>query len=306
MLGVLLLPAAGGALTKKERTAAAESAVALMTEGRYEDAALSWEKALTDKASGKELSQGLPLLGICYERLGVYPKAITAYQRALRRDEKNINRLLDMARVYALVELDREAIELYKHILARDKHKHDARFALARLYVKTGRWDDARREAETYAAWEPRDLAIQRLLAEVDEAEGALASAGNRREQILAREPSPEGYFELGRLWFRAGRWDASGDAFSKAEQMGLRTGAVFLHKGVIRWLKHDSSGANKLWHKALERYPGMGAAHFFLAAAAKEGGKRSESEVQSRRAKAGAQSALLKQLADDLLENNR
>ena len=285
------------ALSKKERAAGSEEARTLMASKRYEEAAKRWEDVLSPGASDKLLRRDLPPLGRCYEETQNYQKALTAYQRALRFDEDDVDRLLDLARVYVRVDLDREAIELYKRVLKLDKDRHDARLALARLYLKTGQWDDARREGELYAHWEPRDIGVLRLLAEVDEAHGDLPSAALRREGILARDPSPEGYFDLGRLWVRAGRWDSADAAFNRAEELGMRTGSLYLYLGVVRWQKGDGPGARVLWRKALDRYPGMGAAHFFLALAAFDSGDKKEAASQAARAPAGAQSDFLKEL---------
>jgi tetratricopeptide (TPR) repeat protein len=271
-----------------------------MAAGKYDEAALRWEEALGAGASNRELRRGLPSLGRCYEQARNYQKALTAYQQALRFNEKDVDRLLDLARVYQRVELDSEAVELYKRVLSLDKDRHDARLALARLYLKTGRWSDARREGELYAKWEPRDLSGQLLLAQVDEAEGDPVSGAKRREQVLAREPSPDGYYDLGRLWARAGRWDEAEAAFGRAEDLGLRTGAVYLHRGAARWLKGDLPGARAFWKKALDQNSGTGAAHFFLALDAREAGNASETAAELRRAAAAAQSDFLKSLIKD------
>ena len=53
---------------------------------------------------------------------------------------------------------------------------------------------------------------------------GDLSAAGRRRwEVISSREPTPKGYFDLGRLWVRAGQWDQADAAFNKAEDLGFR-----------------------------------------------------------------------------------
>ncbi len=287
-------------LSKKERAAGADEARALMASKRYEEAAKRWEDVLSYGASNKLLRRGLPQMGRCYEETQNYQKALTAYQNALRFDEDDVDRLLDLARVYVRVDLDREAIELYKRVLKLDKDRHDARLALARLFLKTGQWDDARREGELYAQWEPRDFTVARLLAEVDEAGGKLPSAAGRREGILSKDPSPDGYYDLGRLWVRAGNWDSAEAAFGRAEDLGMRTGSLYLYRGVIRWLKGDAPGARVLWGKALDRYPGMGAAHFFLAVAALESGDRKQAVSQAAQAATGAQSDFLKELLAD------
>jgi tetratricopeptide (TPR) repeat protein len=281
--------------------APSDDARTLMAAGKFDEAALKWEEALGSGASKRELRRGLPSLGRCYEQARNFPKALTAYQQALRFNEKDVDRLLDLARVYALVDLNAEAVELYKRVLVLDKDRHDARLALARLYVKTGRWSDARREGELYAKWEPRDPSVQSLLADVDEAEGDLLSGARRREQVLAREPSPDGYYNLGRLWARAGRWDEADAAFGRAEALGLRTGAVFLHRGAARWLKGDLPGARVFWRKAVDLDSGAGAAHFFLALAAREAGNASEVAAELRQASSGAKSDFLKELIKNI-----
>lgn len=292
--------------SSKDRPAPADEARVLMAAGKYDEAALKWEEALGAGASNRELRRGLPSLGHCYEQERNYQKALTVYQRALRFDEKDVDRLLDLARVYQRVELDAEAVELYKRVLALDKDRHDARLALAQLYLKTGRWSDARREGELYAKWEPRDLSVQRLLAEVDEAEGDPVSGARRRERILAREPSPDGFYDLGRLWARAGRWDEADAAFARAEELGLRTGAVYLHRGAARWLKGDLAGARAFWKKALDLNSGTGAAHFFLALADREAGNAVETAAELRQASAAAQSDFLKGLIKDFPPANK
>jgi hypothetical protein len=57
------------------------------------------------------------------------------------------------------------------------------------------------------------------------------------------------------------------------------------------------------LWKKALERSPGMGAAHFFLALAEKDAGRPASVRSEAALAQAGAQTELLKSLAGDLLK---
>jgi tetratricopeptide (TPR) repeat protein len=297
---VLLLAAGtawGAAPTKKDRADAALQARAFMEQKRFEDAASAWEKSLPSGAPKGELASGLPLAGRCYEALGNYQKAITAYQRALQLDEKNADRLLDLARVYVYTDLNREAIELYKSVLKKTKNRPDVTLALAQLYMKTGQIADALVEAQSYARWEPRDPAGQRLLAELDEARGDLPAAAQRRETLAAQDPSPAVYFDLGRLWARAGQWEMADAAFAKAEDLGMRTGTVYVNRGVVAWLKGDAAQARVFWNKALDRHPGLGTAHFFLALLEKEAGRNDLAREQARKARAGAQSEWLKDL---------
>ncbi len=292
------------AASSKERAAAAGKARELMAAKRYEEAASSWDEALSPEASDRELREGLPLQGRCFEALENYQKALTAYQRALQFDEKDVDRVLDLARVYVRVDLDREAIALYKRVLVLDKNRHDASLALARLYLATGQWDEARREDQQYVDWEPRDATGQRLMAQIDEGSGDLLSAGRRWDVLVSRDPTPKGYYDLGRLWVRAGRWEEADAAFSKAEDLGFRTESLFLYRGVIRWLEGDAAQAQVLWRKALERRPDMGAAHFFLAMTEKEAGHAQAAKAEAAKAAAGAQSDMLKALVKNLTED--
>jgi tetratricopeptide (TPR) repeat protein len=300
---VFLGAAVSGAADRQQAAAMARN---LMKLQRHEEAAAAWETALAPGASNKELKEGLPLAGRCYEETKNYQKAITAYQRALQFDEKDVDRVLDLARVYVLTDLDREALSLYRHVLVLDKDRHDAVLALARLYLKTGQWEEARRAGAQYVGWEPRDPAGQRLMAQIEEGSGDLAAAGRRWDVIASQDPTPKGYFDLGRLWVRAGRWEQADAAFAKAEDLGFRTGALYLYRGVIRWLQNDPGQARALWKKALERYPGMGAAHFFLALAEREGGRVDASKAEAAKASAGAQGDVLKALVKDIGANDK
>jgi tetratricopeptide (TPR) repeat protein len=276
----------------------AARARALAASGRPAEAAEQWEKTLGPGASDKALREGLTPLGRAHEAAGNYQKALTAYQRALQLDEKNPDRYLDLARVYARVDLDEEAISLYRHVRKLAPGRRDVAFVLARLYLKAGRLDDARREAAQHVAWEPRDPAGQELLADLDEAEGDLKAAAARRQGLTARAPSPEAYFDLGRLWMRAGDWLQADAAFEQAENLGLRTGVLYLHRGVAAWLRKDPAAAESLWKKALERHPGLGAAHFFLGRLALEKGDAAGAARRMRLAREGAQGDFLKDLA--------
>lgn len=299
-LPLLLAPALAAAAPDKSAVAA--RAGEYMTTGRYAEAAAAWEKFLAPGAAKADLKEYLPSLGRCYEETGNFQKALTAYQRALQLDEKNPARVLDLARVYTRVDLDEEALSLYQHARKLSPGQRDVTLALARLYLKTGRHADARREGEQYAQWEPRDQAGQALLADLDEADGDLASAARRREALVSQNPSPEGYFAVGRLWVRAGQWALADNSFQQAENLGFRTGALYLHRGVTAWIRGDAAGASAFWKKALERHPGLGAAHFFLALLEEGKGRGPDVARQARLALDGAQGALLKDLAGDML----
>lgn len=297
----LLLFFAPLAAAAPDRSAAPAKAGEYMTTGRYAEAAAVWERFLGPSAAKAELKEYLPFLGRCYEETANFQKALTAYQRALQLDEKNPARVLDLARVYTRVDLDREAIELYKHARRLSPGQRDVTLALARLYLKTGQHADARREGEQYVQWEPRDPAGQTLLADLDEAAGQLASAARRRETLVAQNPSPEGFFNVGRLWIRAGQWDMADNAFQQAENLGVRTGALYLHRGVVAWIRGDAASASAFWKKALDRHPGLGAAHFFLAILEEEKGRGAEAGREARLASDGAMGKFLKELAGDL-----
>lgn len=269
LVGALVLPLAAEGPSRKERLRWAAEAQVLFAQKNYAEA-VSWlEKAADHGASEKDLAEWWPVLGRCYESLGNYQKALMAYQQAHQLKPNSVDRQLDLARVYAQVDLNDKAVELYEDVLKHDRHRRDVMRALLDIYVRASRWEEAQELGGRYLALEPQDTAAQVSVARAEEALGDTAGAARRLEGVLAVRPTGEGYFQAGQLWARQDQFDLAERDFEKAAEMKFSAPAFLLERGLLAWRRGDRAAAEKQWKAALAAEPGMPAARFLLALSA-------------------------------------
>jgi len=111
--------------SRRERIRYAAKAEDLYDRQKYEEAMPWLEKALSPGVARRDAKHWWPLLGRCHEVSRNFQKALTAYQKAHQLQRKNVDRKLDLARVYARVDLNDQAIEFYTEILDRDPQRRD-------------------------------------------------------------------------------------------------------------------------------------------------------------------------------------
>jgi tetratricopeptide (TPR) repeat protein len=254
-----------GNRNQKERQAMALDGESRFQKQEYALAVPALEKAVEPGASRRDLLRWLPILGACHEALGHYQKALAVYQEADHLAPGDTGRRLDLARVYARVDLDDRARELYEDVLRRRPAQGDVLFALGRLCLKMDDLKAAREYARRYAAVDARDPAGQDLLARVDEAEGLWADAARRREAGLPPAPPAEAWTAIGRLWARSDQLDLAQAAYARAPATGADSAETLFQQGVLAWRRGDDKGAGELWRKVLALSPANWPAAFFL-----------------------------------------
>lgn len=252
--------------SRRERQTWAERGQELHRQKNYAAAVVEMERAVSPGVSEKDLNRWLPVLGRCYESLGNFQKAITVYQQAHGLKPKSMDRMLDLARVYARVDLFDQAMALYEKVHRRDRHRKDVLLAMAELRFKTGRLDLAKELVDIYLKWEPRDMTARRLLAEIYESSGDWAAAAHEWEGILAISPSGNEYFHLGQLWGQQGQFDLASRSFEKAEKLGYSAKPFVLEHGILAWRKGDIDAASRYWREALKGSAESALAEFMLA----------------------------------------
>lgn len=249
-MGVLLGFSSGAlsaaALSRHAREKLAQEAESFYKEGNYGAAREKWSAALRGGATRAETRRWRPELGRTYEAEGNYQKALAAYQEAFDIDANNVDRLVDLARLYDAVEIDDQAIRFYADAHERNRSRRDVSLALARLYKEAGRLVEARVLAESAVHAEPRDYSAQKLMAEIEEAQGALADAAKRRETVLAQHPTGAGYMTLGRLWAKQGAFEQADVAFVRAVGEGVGGAEPIFERAVLAWRQGDPARARR------------------------------------------------------------
>lgn len=232
--------------SRSDRERLAGEAHSAFNAGQFAEARMKWTQALAGGATRAEARRWRPELGRTYEAEENYQKALAAYQEAFDIDPKNVDRLVDLARLYDAVEIDDQAIRFYATAHARDRARRDVSFALARLYKQAGRLAEARALAEAAVHAEPRDYSGQELLAEIEESQGHLREAANRRETVLSMHPTGAGYMTLGRLWAKQGAFEQADVAFVRAVTAGVVASEPLFERAVLSWRQGDRARVNQ------------------------------------------------------------
>jgi tetratricopeptide (TPR) repeat protein len=296
LAGAVCFAAEGPA--RRDRQKWASQADELMAKKNYADAIPLLEKATAPGASKSDLLGWYSRLGRCYEFTRNYQKALAAYQEAYALRPNGLDQMLDMARIYDLVDLKDNAIDLFQKILQRDKSRKDVVFALANLYMRSGRIDQAKDYTKKALESDPHDPASQRLMAAIEENEGKLESAAHRWEGLLATRPSAEDFLHLGRLWAEQDQYDLAEINFRKALTQGAPAPDVNFQRGVMAWHLGKTSEAEKFFRDAQKGRPGWDAAVFFEAMVRQQEGDKSRALALMKNVQAKTESPFLKDVA--------
>ncbi|HRY28547.1 MAG TPA: tetratricopeptide repeat protein [Elusimicrobiota bacterium] len=288
--------------SRKARWHWAAEAEELRSGKKYEPAAALLEKAVVPGAAEKDLVRWWPALGHCYEALKIYDRALDCYRQALQLRPGNPDRMLDLARIYTLVDLHPQAVEIYEKILKKNRHRKDVLLALASSYCSAGRLDSARSTAERYLKAEPQDWGAHRLLAVVEESLGDTGAAARRWEKILAVQPAAAEYGYLGRLWARVDEYALAQRAFDKAESLGLKSPRIFVERGILAWRQGKNDEAARHWRRTLGLWPDDALARFLLALTEFEAGRYSPAKEEMKTASVKTTDGYMRGLMDDFL----
>lgn len=268
-------------LSHRERESLAREAETAFQAGRYEDARQKWSAALADGASRAEKRLWIPALGRAYEAEGNFQKALASFQEAYDAAPTEVDRMVDLARLYDAVEMDDQAIRFYAEAHQRNRDRRDVSLALARLHKQGGRLAEARGLADAAVRAEPRDFSAQELLAEIEEAQGNLGDASRRRESIVSQRPTAEGYMKLGYLWARQDAFEQADIAFSRAEQVGIAGPEAHFEQAVLAWRQGDRPRAALFIEQTEKMSPGYFPAGFLGGLLALEAGDTSRAEAR-------------------------
>jgi tetratricopeptide (TPR) repeat protein len=273
----------------------------LFTAGRPAEARDLWTRVLSSGLSRAEKRRTAPWIGRTYEAEGNYQKALSAYQEAYDADPSSVDRLVDLARMYNTVALDERALELYERAQKKDRTRRDVELAIGDIHFRAGRFKDARRCAENVWRRDPRDPAAQLLLARVEEAEGNLPAAAQRREKLLSDRPSAEGAVWVGRLWARVGELELAEEAFRRAADLGDVSALLAFERGALAWRRGDMEAAQKWLETALGRDPSFSSATVLMSVMDWERG-RSARAMERLRSLSLSPDSPVKTLRDRLL----
>ena len=250
-------------LSRREKETLVSEGDALFKGGQFSAAREKYQAALAGGPTRAESRRWRPQVGRTYEAEGNFQKALTAYQEAFDGDPKNVDRWVDLARLYDAVEIDDQAVRFYAEANKKDPARRDVALALAALYAQSGRLAEAKTLAAQAVRAEPRDYSAQELLADIEERSGDLAGAARRRETAVSLRPSAEAQLKLGRLWARQDVFDMADAAFVRAGLAGDSGPEPLFERAVLAWRQGQVDRARDLLAETEKRASGYFPAAF-------------------------------------------
>lgn len=173
----------------------------LYREGRFEDAAQKYEKALTFDPS-RSLRRHIYLyLGKSYEGVGRPEKVLEAYRQALTYDRKNWRRHRDLAQIYEQLMMYPEAVESYRNAIKYNSQSQTVYLSLGRTYRKMGLLTEAEAALNKAEVLGNDSAALYYELSLVNEGAGRYDEAAHRERQAVSSSSSVS---DWGRLIYLA------------------------------------------------------------------------------------------------------
>jgi Predicted N-acetylglucosaminyl transferase len=183
-----------------------------------------------------------------------------------------------------------DAIIDYKHALNIDDSFLGGHIALARLYMNSGKFDNAEKQcSDALSKLDPDNLQIQMLLSTIYERQGKYEEAVESLKRIIKKTPeNVVARTQLGLLYLKTSKYD---EAFSEAQKVDeVSSGrsmppAIYFIKGSVLLQRKDYRNAISLLKEASLRLPKMVESHYFLALALTEGGRVEEAKSEFKAA---------------------
>ncbi|MGH9622363.1 MAG: tetratricopeptide repeat protein, partial [Bryobacteraceae bacterium] len=164
---------------------------------------------------------------------------------------------------------------------------HEAQYALARVYLKENRPQQAENEMRLYLAAEPKDASAQYGLGYILLAEQKLKEAKAAFERSLALEPSQtESLFELGRIAQEQGHTAAARAAYSKVVAADPHHAGALAGLGIIAFRKAKYREAKRYLRQSVAAAHSYRKAHYYLALALSKSGEPAQAQKEFQIAK--------------------
>ncbi|RME48116.1 MAG: tetratricopeptide repeat protein [Deltaproteobacteria bacterium] len=200
---------------------------------------------------------------------GNYESAIEAYQRAIQKDERNVEAWLHLGEAYELSGNPEEAVAQYKKVLELDPTHLEAYHALGRLYERFENYGAAAmvygRALEQYP--EKRELYYKTATAMLEA--GSLHGAESVSREALERDPDDaRALLLLGKALLAQGKLDGARNAFEAVVARDPLQTEAYTLLGVVFMRMGKIEDAQVNLAKALDLNPDLAAAHYNLALA--------------------------------------
>jgi tetratricopeptide (TPR) repeat protein len=245
--------------------------------GRKDDALAQWRAALEIDPASTDALDGLATLLTD----GGNPLAAVELLKPAQRDE-DLN--LDLARAYGQAGMLDEAAATVQDALAANPASLRLTNALATVYVKQRRFQDAVKVLHDFVERHPEDRAAQVLYLKALVLDGDLDEARPLGQRLLAAMPHDfDALLQNGLLERQAGEYAAARDHLRAALAIDPRSFDGRYNLGAALARLNDFAGAREQLEKAIALDPTQAEAHFQLASVLRSLGDAAGAREQTK-----------------------
>lgn len=135
------------------------------------------------------------VLGYSYEQKKDYPRAISAYRKAVELDKDNLDAVRGLAQNLLNDNQTDAAMEQYKAIAAADPQDVQTLLHISEIYRRDGQFEKALEALSKAQAITPDSMEIQYNRAVIEEGLGKYDDAAKVLEELLERSEKPNGVY---------------------------------------------------------------------------------------------------------------
>ena len=240
--------------------------VMLFRSGRLEEAKRMLEQALAMRPKNNPL--GHYNLGVVYNDLGNYEKAVAHLEEYLKGNSRDAQANNEMGTVYLRMGSLDKAVSYFKRALETSPGFAPAHAGLADTFLRKEMIDEAVSEYKKALSLDP-DLSKARIrLAEAYFKKGMAREAQFELKQAMSLVPEPDTYASLGVVYLYQDKLDQAIELLRKAEALNPNDPGIYSNLGVSYRKKGKIDEAILQYRKALEIDPDLLDAHVNLGEA--------------------------------------
>lgn len=198
-------------------------------------------------------------IGITYDRVEFYEKAIEEFNEALRLDPEYIEVLNNLAVTYQRMGLTDEAVERLKEALMQRPGYPEAHCNLGNIYASTGKSGEALSEFEAALALNPENALVHHCMGNVYAEQDKLTDAIREFQETLKLDPDNiHARSSLGTLYARQGMHEAALREFQEALDRDPELPDVYHDMGIMYYELGSFEKSANAWIRAVYLDPGL------------------------------------------------
>lgn len=198
-------------------------------------------------------------LGLTYDKLGMYEKAIQEYNEALRLDPGYIEVHNNLAVTFHKIGLTNEAENELKEVIRQNPLYLDARCNLGKILAASGRFEEALLEYKEVLRLNPDHVCAHNDMGELHYSMERKTEAINEFSHALHIDPGyMPAHINLGKIFVESGKYDEAEGEFQKVLDIDPESPEANLGMGLLHYELKNYEKASRAFIRAVYYSPDL------------------------------------------------